>query len=250
MQRERRSVRPAVSALLISLAALAAMLLLFGVPDQHPVLFLAAQGAIALTLACLLGLAWWWRGMLLLFPLVVYTVQQLALPSAFYLVLFLLFLTLYWSTYRTQVPFYPSRLPVWRQVTQLLPAEGEVHMIDIGSGLGDLAMHVAAQRPCARVTGIEIAPLPWLLSWLRARWRRSAAAFTRGDYQVLDFARYDLVFAYLSPAVMPALWQKASREMRAGSQLVSYEFDIPGAPAPSCAVRPLPDKPALYIWRF
>jgi hypothetical protein len=37
------------------------------------------------------------------------------------------------------------------------------------------------------------------------------------------------VFAYLSPAAMPALWRKAQREMRPGSLLVSYEFEIPAA---------------------
>jgi predicted O-methyltransferase YrrM len=50
----------------------------------------------------------------------------------------------------------------------------------------------------------------------------------RGDYGRLDFADYDVVFAYLSPAAMPALWSKARAEMRPGTLLLSYEFPIPG----------------------
>jgi predicted O-methyltransferase YrrM len=44
----------------------------------------------------------------------------------------------------------------------------------------------------------------------------------------LDFAQFDVVFAYLSPAAMPELWKKAQREMRPGSLLISYEFPIEG----------------------
>jgi hypothetical protein len=71
----------------------------------------------------------------------------------------------------------------------------------------------------------------------------------RGDYESLDFAHYDAVFAYLSPAAMTALWHKARREMRPGSMLMSYEFAIQGAP-PTIS-RYLQDTGrTLYIWHF
>jgi len=91
-------------------------------------------------------------------------------------------------------------------------------------------MHIAKVRPDCQMLGIEVAPLPWLISHARGRWRRSTARFVLGDYHKLDFREFDVVFAYLSPAAMPALWQKASAEMRPGSLLISYEFEIPGLP--------------------
>ena len=71
----------------------------------------------------------------------------------------------------------------------------------------------------------------------------------RGDYARLDFSEYDAVFAYLSPAAMPALWDKASREMRPGSLLASYEFPIPGHP-PTRTANVNTHAPHLYIWDF
>ena len=73
--------------------------------------------------------------------------------------------------------------------------------------------------------------------------------FVRGDYETLDFGDYDVVFAYLSPAVMGALWRKASAEMRPGSLLLSYEFGI-GEKAPDVTIEPAGRGPLLYGWRF
>jgi hypothetical protein len=58
---------------------------------------------------------------------------------------------------------------------------------------------------------------------------------------------YDVVFAFLSPAAMPALWRKASAEMRPGTLLLSYEFSIPGT-TPHIIDHPVENGPALYGW--
>jgi predicted O-methyltransferase YrrM len=110
-------------------------------------------------------------------------------------------------------------------------------------------LELARRRPESRFEGIELAPLPWLASRLRARIAGATARFIRGDYEQLDFAQYDLVFAYLSPAAMDALWRKAQREMRPGSLLVSYEFPIAGQ-ASSQTLVPQAGGPMLYIWHF
>lgn len=58
-----------------------------------------------------------------------------------------------------------------------------------------------------------------------------------------------MVFAYLSPAAMPALWSKAQREMRAGSFLASYEFEIPEASGIK-TIRTTEGGPLLYLRAF
>ena len=210
------------------------------------------QGVLAAALTAWRGLARWWIAMQLLFPVLLLTVLALQLPPLIFLAGFLFLLTLYWSTFRTQVPFYPSRPVVWRAVATLLPDQGvggrAVQVVDIGSGLGGLVLSLAAARPDAALLGVELAPMPWLVSRLRAAATRSPARFTRTDYEHLDLGDFDVVFAYLSPAAMPALWQKVQREMRAGTLLLSYEFAIPGH-SPDLTVLPDPHGPKLYGWR-
>jgi hypothetical protein len=43
-----------------------------------------------------------------------------------------------------------------------------------------------------------------------------------------DLRNANIVFAFLSPAPMSALWAKARREMRHGALLISHSFEIPG----------------------
>lgn len=245
---------PAVQALLIQLAALpptAAIGVGLDAAGAEPTIFTGTliQGLLAMTITWKLGLARWWRPIQLLFPVALLAATALQLPPWIFLALFLVLLGWYWSTFRTQVPYYPSTEPVWRAVAALLPRERALRVIDVGSGLGGMALHLAAARPRADVSGIELAPLPWLVSTLRAALAGSRARFVRGDYERLDFGDYDLVFAYLSPAAMPGLWHKAQREMRAGALLVSYEFEIPAGHSVK-TIRATEGGPLLYYREF
>lgn len=240
---------PAIEALLIQCVTFALVVALSLLTEMQLTVALAAlaQGVAAAVLARWRGMAPWWLAIHLLFPFALALALALHLPSWIYLAAFAALLTLYWSTFRTQVPFYPSGRSTWAAVEALLPQGRPVRCIDIGSGFGGLVMYLAPRHPEHSVTGIELAPLPWLASLVRASLMRSAARFMRGDYHALNFADYDVVFAYLSPAAMPALWHKARSEMNKGALLLSYEFTIPGI-EPSLVRHPAEGGPALYGW--
>jgi SAM-dependent methyltransferase len=207
------------------------------------------QGVFAAVLSARLGMARWWWPIQFAFPVGLLLAQGLALPPVVFLAGFLFLLLLFWSTFRTQVPYYPSGRAVRRAVAQLLPPGGSPRMIDIGCGFGGLVLELARTRPDARVEGIELAPLPWLACRVRAAVTGSRAHFIRGDYECIDFGQCDLVFAYLSPAAMSALWRKARQEMRPGSVLASYEFVI-AERAPDRVMEPTGTGRKLYIWYF
>ena len=245
---------PAVQALLLQCAALPlawttiSVLLRFdfalGLADAGLV-----QGAIAAGLSRWRKLAPWWLAIQLLFPLALLGGIVLGLPPWLFLAGFLILLLVYWSTFRTQVPYYPSGKRAWEAVAALLPQGRPVNVIDIGSGLGGLVLDLARRRPESCFAGIELAPLPWLLSLVRAKLAGSGARFVRGDYEHLDLGAYDVVFAYLSPAAMGALWRKASAEMRPGALLLSYEFVIEDK-APDVTILPTGRGPSIYGWHF
>ena len=208
-----------------------------------------AQGVFAALLSWRWRLASWWLAIQLLFLPALHGASGLDLPPGLFLGVFLFMLVLYWSTFRTQVPYYPSGKTAWAAVAEQLPQREGIRVIDIGSGLGGLVLYLARRRPDARGSGIELAPLPWLASWLRARIQASRARFLLGDYEKLDFRAYDAVFAYLSPAAMTALWHKARAEMRPGSILMSYEFAIDCHP-PTVSLYLQDTGRTLYIWHF
>lgn len=220
-------------------------------------LIICLQGVMAQYLAQKIGMAVWWRWIHLCFPFAVWTMLQINLPNELYLIGFVVSLSVFWSTFKTQVPYYPSRRNVWQQVSKLIENYQDLQskpmyrtrVIDIGSGLGGCAMYLANTHPDAQVEGIEVAPLPWLASVMSALLKRSTARFKLGNYHQLNFLHYDIIFAYLSPAAMDELWQKAANEMRQGCLLISLEFEIIGI-QPTQHILKTSAHPDIYIYKI
>jgi hypothetical protein len=211
-------------------------------------------GLLAASLSYFAGLAHWWLWIQLGFAPVLVIALGLDVPPWIFLTTFVVLLTVYWSTFRTQVPLYLSSNKVWHAIETLLPqqaAKQTFTFVDLGSGLGGVLTHLARVRPEGHYLGVESAPLPWLWSWLRIKLGGHAQCEVRWgslwDYSLQDC---DVVFAYLSPVAMPQLWQKARTEMRPGSVFISSSFSVPDqAPHQSVAIDDMHHS-TLLIWRM
>jgi hypothetical protein len=206
------------------------------------------QGMLSAVLGIVLGLAWWWFPINLIFLPAVMFVQQIQLPAMAYLGGFLLLLLFNWGVIFTRVPLYLSRKSVWREVEALLPQDESYRLLDIGSGLGGMLLQLDQTRPLGRHEGVEISPAPWLVSWIRAYMRGASARFLRRDYRQLDLSHYDVVFAFLSPLVMQDVLHKASQEMRPGTLLLSLAFPLPGVSHDFVIQTGTSERQKLYGW--
>lgn len=246
---------PAVQALAIQLASLILLYLLlqagWAMFDLQATIAVAVllQGVIATALSYWRRLPGWWLLIQFCFPVALLATFSLQLPPGIFLGAFLLLLLLYWTPFKTRVPLYLSGPAVWEKLADVLPGDKAINFIDIGSGLGGLVLDLAKRRPESSFTGIELAPFPWLISWLRGHVAHSRARFILGNYQKIDFSQFDVVFAYLSPAAMDSLWEKANLEMRSGTLLLSYEFSIPEV-KPDIVIQPETDGPLLFGWHI
>jgi SAM-dependent methyltransferase len=204
------------------------------------------QGAVAMRIALFAGAATWWLGLHVLFAPAAVWAHQLALAPAWWAAAAAGILLVFGATFRTRVPLFISARAVRGALTGLLDRDRGARMIDLGCGLGHVITAVKRARPDCECDGVELAWLPYLVSRLRAL--RAGCRVERRDLMSVDLSRYDLVYAFLSPAPMQALWQKARREMRPGTRLVSLAFDVPGvAPDAVIAVTPKP-RHRLYVW--
>ena len=207
------------------------------------------QGLIAAGLARLLKMQAWWPYILAAFPLAVWLGLILHINPLFYFVGFVLFASLYWSVFLTQVPYYPSSRAVCLEVAEILPPDQQRYIAEIGSGLGGFSLQLSKLRPKVTILGMEIAPLPWLISYLRAKFQKSSVRFQLGNYRSLDFARFDLIFAYLSPAAMPDLYKQCQEQMKSGGILVSHEFAVPNI-EPSKTLQSGSNNKITYIFEI
>jgi hypothetical protein len=220
--------------------------------DSLPLLLvLAGQGIAAAIVGSRLHLARWWIPINLVLPPAAGLALMLRLPGWVYLALFAALLLFYWNAGSDRVPLYLSSRRAKEALAALLPAGPGVRFLDLGSGFGGTVLALAAKRREGEFLGIESAPLPFALSWLRITFAGlPQARVVYGDFWKLDLAGYDVVYAFLSPAPMAELFHKARAEMTPGSLFVSNTFEVPGE-APERTIE-LEDwrRSRLMIWRM
>ena len=245
---------PAVTALLLQCSACLIVFLSLRLLGIQTAIFTFSLlcGLLAAIFARLANLARWWLIIQLLFVPATVAMLALAIPPAFFLAAFLIMVAVYWSTYRTQVPLYLSSNKVWTALEGLLPEakpDSSFHFIDLGSGLGGVLTHLARVRPDGYYSGIESAPLPFSIGWLRSMGLRNCQ-MRWGSLWDCNLAEYDVVFAYLSPVPMEKLWRKARDEMLPGTVFISSTFSIPDRmPDEHLTIDDL-HKTTLLIWRM
>ncbi len=223
--------------LLKALAAqlIGALLVLAGVVWQPAVLDSSfaplalgvSQGLAAAGASFLLRAEKWWLAIHLAFMPAVVGLSRLDIPPLWFFGAFVLLTLIYWSTFRSRVPLYLSNRLTTDAVLTQLPQRAGLCVMDLGAGTGGALRRLAEGRPDLSFTGIEHAPLPFLLAWLAGR-RMHNCRVKRGDFWRQSLADCDVVYAFLSPVPMPRLWHKAREEMRAGSLLISNSFPVPG----------------------
>lgn len=194
---------------------------------QIPLAAALVQGICAATVGYKLESPPWWRWIHLAFVPLVVAASTLGIAPGWYLGAFVVLLLVFWRTDKSRVPLYLTNATAAEAVAALLPSH-PCHVIDLGCGNGGLLSQLARARPDCQFVGIEHAPLPWL--WARLKTLGQPNVQVRyGDFWSRHLGLFEVVYAFLSPAPMAALWQKAVGEMRPDGLLVSNSFAVPDA---------------------
>lgn len=188
---------------------------------------IGTQALAAMGSALALRSARWWLPIHLVFTPAAVIANGLDIAPGWYLAAFLVLMTIYWTSFRTQVPLFLTNRTTAGAVASLLPQGRPIRLLDIGSGTGSLLRHLAQIRPDSQFTGIEAAPAPYLIGRLLARGQINLTQH-RGNFFETSWSDYDVVYAFLSPVPMAQVWTKAMQEMPTGSILISNSFAIPG----------------------
>lgn len=207
------------------------------------------QGILAAGIGMLLKSERWWIAIHLLFSPVLILALRLDLPPSLYLAVLTGLTFVFWTTFRGEVPLFLSNRATAEAVLRLLPDTPGLRVIDLGAGTGGLLRRLAQARPDAFFTGVEHAPLPYLLARFNARGLANLAV-RRADLWRQPLVEQDVVYAFLSPAVMARLGDKARAELRPGALLISNSFPLPdGTPE---RVVDVPDRRGtrLYFYRM
>lgn len=185
------------------------------------------QGATAAFIGWRFGLSRWWLPINLCFVPGLVMLQDHALPPWLLLLGFVVLLLLNWNALTERVPLYLTGTAAERQlIRRLAQLPDNFRFIDLGSGLGGTLLRLAKAYPNAQFIGVETAPLTFALCWLRCLLQPNCRVRFRSFWRE-PLGDYDVVYCFLSPAPMPALWQKARAEMKPDALLISNSFEVP-----------------------
>lgn len=208
-----------------------------------------AIGTVALLISSLTRQVWWWRLIHTLFAPLAWAVLRLGIPPGWYLLAFMALLLVYRGAIGGQIPLYFSNQTTVDALAARLVQQPGQRFLDLGAGIGSVLRPLARAVPEARLTGIENAPATWLLGYLRTLGRKNCQ-WLWGDIRRISLADYDMVYAFLSPAPMAALWEKVKSEMPPGSLFVSNSFAVPGVEADETVTLSDSRQTQLYCYRI
>jgi hypothetical protein len=167
----------------------------------------------------------WWLWIQALLPIGLFVgLSQQLIPVVWFGVIALFLMLVFSNVWSERVPLYLSNRITHRALEQLVRERNIKTAVDLGSGLGGVVRALAKQGVDA--TGVEFSPILAVLSAALCRWF-GLGRVLRGNMWQQDLSHYDLVYVFLSPVPMSELWQKAQREMKTGSVLVSNSFAVP-----------------------
>lgn len=211
--------------------------------------WLALEGVIAAAAGRIVGMPWWWIPINCSFFPCMYLFLSLNCSPWWFFAAFGVLLLINGAAWMQRVPLFISSRHAAAAVHTVMPQREGIRVLDLGCGTGRLLVTLARLQCHGDYTGIEVAPLPYVVSRLRALRHRSLRVLW-GNFWRLDFSEYDVVYAYLSPAPMLRLWDKARREMRPGSLLISNGFAVPDVPPDRAIALKDSMRSTLYVWRM
>ncbi len=228
-------------------AALASVFVEISFP---PLALALVEGALAAWISRWLLLPRWWLVIQLAFVPLILLALALAVDPAWYFSAFVLLVLVFGAVHASRVPLFFSGEAAIEQLLTRISGGQAMNFLDAGCGVGSVLAHFSRARPAIQCAGIESAPLPWLVAFLRGALARPRFRVRYGSFWDLPFEQWDVVYAYLSPAAMPRLWVKARLEMRAGTVLISNSFPVPDITPSETVPWGKASTQALFIYRI
>lgn len=144
------------------------------------------------------------------------------------IIVFLVFiLSMVWPPDSPWSPWWRTNKKVARKAFKLVNLTEEDVVFELGSGEGR-ALMIAAKEFGARGVGIEIDPLRYYLSKLLV-WKNGLTnkiELKRGNFFKYDISEASVVFVYLVPKALERLRPKFERELKKGTRIVSYKYEM------------------------
>lgn len=190
----------------------------------------------------------WFFYISILFPVFfMLALSYLHFNSGLYGVIFLFLALSFSHTLKERVPLYLSNNTTQSTLLKIIRQRKAKKVLDLGSGLGGVVRALSDKE--IESVGVESAPLLFLSSWAMSKLQRRGVILRQNIWQT-NLESYDLVYAFLSPAIMEKLYEKIQKEMKSGSLFISNSFPVQGVKANNVLELEDERKTKLYFYEI
>lgn len=132
-----------------------------------------------------------------------------------------------WPPDSPWAPWWRTSKKIARRMCKLAKVGKEDLVYDLGSGEGT-ALLIAAKEFGAKGFGIEIDPLRFLFSKLliKRNGLTNKVEIKRGNLFDQDLSKGSVIFVYLVPKTLDKLLPKFKKELKKGTRIVSFRYEI------------------------
>lgn len=143
------------------------------------------------------------------------------------IVFLLLILSAVWPPDSPWAPWWRTSKQTARAICKLANVKKEDKIYDLGSGDGT-ALMIAAKEFGANGVGIEIDPVRYFISkiLLKLYGTSGKVKIIRKNFFSQNLKEADVVFVYLVPKAIEKLLPKFRKELKKGTRIVSYVYEI------------------------
>jgi len=144
------------------------------------------------------------------------------------ILLLLIVLTFVWPPDSPWSPWWRTTKKAALSACRLSKITKKDVVYELGSGDGEFILTAANIFHAKKAIGIEIDPTRYWISKLRAKFAKSENAFfERADFKKVKINDATVVYFYLVPAVIKRILPKLKKELKSGTRIISYRYEVP-----------------------
>ncbi len=140
----------------------------------------------------------------------------------------LILLTFVWPPDSPWSPWWRTNQDIAKAACRLANISKKDIVYELGSGDGEFCLVAASEFGAKKVIGIEIDYTRYLVSVIKKKLRKTEnAEFKRSDFKKVSLTDATVVYFYLVPAVIKRIMPKLKKELKPGTRIISYRYEVP-----------------------